>query len=180
MPLSRPETRGVACESTVSTWLFCCLYGEIRLYLPILGLKALQRECWLSFAMKTTNSRLVLLPLCEVFSIACVQTGTRLVSVVRSRGGVRYSRVANVLKHGKTFGTLESARYIRSWGVSVKRGSTVHTMLVNWIGNGRHQAPTMQSTYQYTVHVQSCKAYPECCVFANVLAYTQNHSNWGT
>ena len=39
-------------------------------------------------------------PLCGVFSIACVQTGTRLVSVVRSRGGgVRYSGVANVLKH---------------------------------------------------------------------------------
>ena len=31
--------------------------------------------------------------------MACVQTGTRLVSVVRSRGGVRYSGVANVLKH---------------------------------------------------------------------------------
>ena len=36
------ETRRAACESTVSTRLFCCLYGEIRLYLPILGLKALE------------------------------------------------------------------------------------------------------------------------------------------
>ena len=34
----------------------------------------------------------------RVFSIACVQTGTRLVSIVWSRG-VRYSGVANVLKY---------------------------------------------------------------------------------
>ena len=60
--------------------------------------------------MKTSISRLVLLPgvaklsvMWGIFYSVRAATGTRLVSVVRSHeGDVRYSGVANVLKHMET------------------------------------------------------------------------------
>ena len=78
----------MACETMISTQLFYCPYVGS---LPVFGLKLLQIRLWLSFAKKTPNLRQVLLlgvaklSVVRVISIVCLQTGTRVVSIIQSR-----------------------------------------------------------------------------------------------
>ena len=79
----------MACESAVSTGLFCCLYGEPLTILAHFRAKnPLERMLTLfcNENFKFEAGFTINCPLCEVFFIAYMQTGTRSVSVVRSRG----------------------------------------------------------------------------------------------
>ena len=80
MPLSRLRP-GVWLASlrSVLDYSAVCI-GRFKYTCPILGQKVLQRECWLSIAMKTSNWRLVLL------------LGMTKLSIMR---GIFYSVVAN-------------------------------------------------------------------------------------